>query len=201
MSRFTVRALFLAAGLAAATTAFAQDLASPPPSAAPLSLEECIARALQKNFDLKIQGYSTDLARESLTIAKADFDPNLTASVNRSFSQSASSTNTLDGTTKEGPLSDTTRGTLGVSDRLPQTGGTVGLNTNLNRSASNSSNNLLNPTFGDAVSVTLSQPLLKNAGPTVAKANLNTAKLGVSIASLNYKSRVLSLVRDTENAY
>src|ERR1051325_696474 len=105
MSRFTARALLLAASLTAIVhTQDAAPSPSPTPvpeatqpvnSAPPLTLEECIARVLRKNFDLQIQGYSTDLARESLTIAKADFDPNLTASVTRNFSQAASQTSRL----------------------------------------------------------------------------------------------------------
>ena len=47
----------------------------------PLSLEECIARAMKKNFDLQIQAYSTDIAKENLIIAKTDFDPTINASV------------------------------------------------------------------------------------------------------------------------
>jgi hypothetical protein len=45
------------------------------------------------------------------------------------------------------------------------------------------------------------QPLLKNAGLTVNRANINRAELGVTRANLDYQSRLLQVVRDTENAY
>jgi outer membrane protein len=201
MPRFTARALVLLLSLAAPAVIRAQDLPAAPPATTPLTLEECIARVLRKNFDLQIQGYSTDIARESLVIAKADFDPTLTASVNRNLSQAATATSALDGTVREGQRNDNTSASIGVSQRIPQTGATLGLSSGITRGATNSTNALLNPNYGNTISATLSQPLLKNFGPKVNKANIERSKLGLGIANLNYKSRVLTIVRDTENAY
>ncbi|HRE83911.1 MAG TPA: hypothetical protein PLN52_22900, partial [Opitutaceae bacterium] len=38
---------------------------------AELSLEECVARALSRNFDLEIQRITTDQAKENVIIAEA----------------------------------------------------------------------------------------------------------------------------------
>ncbi|MSU23964.1 MAG: TolC family protein [Opitutus sp.] len=168
---------------------------------APLTLEECIARAMKKNFDLQIQGYSTDIAKENLNIAKSDFEPTLTASANRGLNQAASTTSTLDGTALVGPRADSTSATVGISQRLPQTGATLGLSTNLSRSATNSRFSTLNPAYASGVTATVSQPLLKGAGRAVVTANIESNKIGVSIAVLNYRSRVLTVIRDTETAY
>ena len=203
MSRHFARVLLTLSLAAPALRAQTNAAAAPAPSeaSAPLTLEDCIARAMKKNFDLQIQAYSTDIARENLVIAKTDFDPTLNASVGRALSQSASTTSTLDGTTAVGPRSDGTTASVGVSEKLAQTGGIVGLSGNVNRAATNSSYSTLNPAFGSSVTATVSQPLLKGAGSTVARANVETNKLGVSIAILNYRSRVLTVIRDTETAY
>lgn len=203
MPRTSARALALL--LTLATPAFmraqAQDPAlAAPPSSAPLTLEECIARALQKNFDLQIQGFSTDIAKESLNIANAEFDPSFTASARRNLNQSAATTSRLDGTATSGPRSDNTTFSVGASEKIA-TGGTVSVTGNTTRAASNSANSTLNPAFGSSAGVNLTQPLLKNAGPTVARANIERNKLGVGIALLTYKSRVLAVIRDTEAAY
>ncbi|MEO7415276.1 MAG: TolC family protein [Opitutaceae bacterium] len=201
MPRFNVRAAsVLFTCLALSATARAQSLSLAPPNAPPLTLEECIARAMRKNFDLQIQGYQTDQARESLVIAQAAFDPVLTASHNRSLNQAATATSTLDGTVRAGPRNDNTNTRVGVTELLP-IGTVVGLSTGLTRGATNSSNALLNPTFGNTITATVSQPLLKNFGTAVNRAGLERAKLGVGVASLNYKTRVLTVIRDTENAY
>ena len=183
---------------AAQTDAARADAAAP---AAAFPLEECISRALKKNFDLQIQSYSTDISRESLNIAKAGFDPVINASANRSVNQAASTTSALDGTSRTGPRNDGTNASLGVSQFLPQTGGTVNLSANTSRSATNSTNALFNPQFGTGVTATVSQPLLKNAGSIVAHAAYDRSMIGLSIASLNYRSRVLTVIHDTEAAY
>ncbi len=178
-----------------------QNTPPPAPAAPPLSLESCIALAMKKNFDLQIQGYSVEQARQSLVIAQSNFDPTLTASAQRNVSQSASSTSRLDGTQLDGPRNDNTSFQVGANERLPQTNGTFGLSANATRGASNSTNALLNPAFGNGVAATLTQPLLKNAGRMIAKSQVERNKLGVTIASLSYKSRVLTVIRDTEDAY
>lgn len=203
MPRFIARAasLIFIIGLGLAAGARAQTLPLSPPNTPPLTLEECIARAMRKNFDLQIQGYSTDIARESLNIAKADFDPTLTASVTRGVTQAAGVASSLEGTTSTGQRNDNGSARVGVSERLSQTGGTVGLSANVSRSGTNSSFSTVNPAYRDGVVATVSQPLLKNFGPAATRANITRNQLGVGIASLNYKSRVLTVVRDTENAY
>ncbi len=196
MSRHLVRASLLLLSLAALPATRAQEA-----TAAPLSLEECIARAMKKNFDLQISSYSTEVAKEALNVSKAAFEPTLNASVNRSLSQAATTTSSLDGTSRVGARNDNTSGSVGVSQLLPQTNGTLGLSTGVTRAGNNSSFSTLNPAYGNTVAATLSQPLLKNAGGTVAKANIERNKLGLSIAQLNYQSNVLTVIANTETAY
>jgi outer membrane protein TolC len=199
MSRTLVRASLLIFSLAASPLIRAQDTGVPA-GAPPLSLEESISRAMKKNFDLQIQSYSTEIAKENVVISQAAFEPVLNASANRNLSQAASTINTLDGTTGVGQRNDNTNASVGVTELLP-TNGTVGLSTGVTRAGTNSRNVTLNPSFGNSVTATLSQPLLKNAGSTVAKSTLERNKLGFSIAQLNYTSSVLTVVLNTEVAY
>lgn len=167
----------------------------------PFTLEDAIALAMQHNFDLQLQAFTIESARESIEIAKATFDPNLTANVRRNLSQQASTTSRLDGTSAEGPRNDNTVLSIGANERLPQTNGTVGVSTNITRGATNSTNALLNPRYGNGISANISQPLLQNAGRTAATANLERAKLGLNIATIGFKSRILAVIQQTENAY
>lgn len=200
MSRPFVRALLLALGFAAIAGVRAEETAAPVPGSPPLTLEECIARALQRNFTLKIQDFSTDIARESLNAAKAAFEPTFTATATRAVSQQSTSTSTLDGAPTIGPRSDTTDTRLGVSQPIT-TGATLGLSTSLDRRATNSTFSTLNPAYNSDVALTVSQPLLKGAGTAVNRAAIERTQLGVSIATLDFESQVLQVVRDTEAAY
>lgn len=198
MPRTLARATaLLLLGLAAASAAplFAQTLAPAKPEK-PLTLEECIGLAMKKNFDLQIQDTATEIARENLNIAKGDFLPTFTATSDRNLSRGTRSIPQNDGTIRLVPSdSNSTAFGAGVSERLPQTNGTLSLTGNISRAS------LQREPFSSGVKLALSQPLLKNAGPTVARANLERNKIGLGIAYLNYRGRVLTVIRDTENAY
>jgi outer membrane protein len=171
----------------------------------PFTLEDAIGLALRKNFDLQLQSFNVETAKDTIAIQEAAFDPTITASARRTLNQQASTTSRLDDVTqtiREPPRNDTTTMSVGVAlPRIPQTNGSLSLTTNLSRAASNSPNALLNPNFGHGVSANLNQPLLAGAGRHNATAALRRAKLGLNIASINYKSSVLAVIADTENAY
>ncbi|PTY00319.1 TolC family protein [Opitutus sp. ER46] len=177
-------------------TLMQQTTPPPSPGGAPLTLEECIALAMKKNFDLQIQGYTVEQARETLNVARADFTPTITGSSTRTLNRSSYAVQQQDGTTLVLPRdSNSTRFTAGVSEKIPQTNGTLSLTSNLSRSSTRV------PSYSSGVTANLSQPLLGGAGKTVATASLERAKLGVGIAYVNYRSRVLTVIRNTENAY
>ncbi len=205
MRRLPASALVFFCTLSAA--AFAQPMA---PGSAQIvispdrefTLEEAVALALQKNFNLRIQAVTRDNAKANIEIQEAGFDPTLTASVNRSVNQSASTTSRLDGTSAQGPRNDNTVMRAGVNlPRISATNATVGISTNLARGATNSVNSLFNPAYNNSISATLNQPLFRDFGRKAALAALDGARLGFAIANITYKGTVLNTVSTTENLY
>ncbi len=210
MSRSSVRAL-LALSLSCAT-AFGQTPAAAPtqPGSAPavqgtaekaFTLEDAVAAALQKNFDLQIQGYNVENAKDQVVIQEAAFDPTINATATRSLNQAAANISRLEGEQREPTRRNDVNATIGVTERIAATNGNITLSTNLSRGDTNQSQVLLNPAFNNGVTARLTQPLLANAGRRAATAALERAKLQLNIASINYKSRVLAVISDTENAY
>ncbi len=192
-------ALSLTTGLAHAQAPAPAPAAGQP---APFTLQEAISLALKKNFDLQVQSFAVENAKDVIAIQEAAFDPTLNASARRSLSQSASTTSSLDGTAATGPRNDNTTLSVGATlPRIPATNGSLSVATNLQRSATNSRNALVNPSFGNGISANLNQPLLKDAGRHMATWQLERAKLGLNIANINYKRAVLTVISDTENAY
>ncbi|MCF7689067.1 MAG: TolC family protein [Cephaloticoccus sp.] len=171
--------------------------AEPAPSgpAQQLTLRECIARALDKNFSLKIQGLDSANALEALTVSQSDFDPSFTLSTTKSVNQADQASTTLVGT-----KSDSLDTRIGVTQKV-SSGATVNLSSSLARNSTNNTFATLNPAYNADVSLSISQPLLKNAGSAVNRAAIDKAEIGVTIANLKYKGQVLQLVRDTESAY
>src|SRR5690606_14571547 len=108
MFRLTARVVLVCFSLFSTARITAQEPAAPPAfaTAPTLTLEECIARAMEKNFELRVESFSTEIARESLNVANAAFEPTFTASLQRFHSETAPAAG--------GRRSDTTDARLGV---------------------------------------------------------------------------------------
>lgn len=169
----------------AALLALPLRAAEAPAAAAPLTLEECVRRAVAQNFDVQAGQFTRDNATHTLTISRSAFDPTLSASAQASGARSAGGTHT-----------DSLDGRVGVSQRLA-TGGTVGVSTRLDRGGSS----LYDPVYSSDLTVSLSQPLLKGAGTATNLAGIERAKIGVARAGLDYRATLMDVVQDTEVAY
>ncbi|HTO02546.1 MAG TPA: TolC family protein [Opitutus sp.] len=194
MSRLIVRVVLASFSLLSTARITAQEPVAPPAfaTAPTLTLEECIARAMEKNFQLRVESFSTDIARESLNVANAAFEPTFTASLQRFHSETAPAAG--------GRRSDTTDARVGVDQFLP-TGALVSVSASVDRSAGNFSAYAFNPAYNSDVALIVTQPLLRGAGTAYNRSFIERSRLGVDIARLNFKSSVLQVVRDTEAAY
>ncbi|PTY05562.1 TolC family protein [Opitutaceae bacterium EW11] len=194
---------------AAPSTPSAQPapLATAPTPEAPnegpvITLEECVARALDKNFDLRIQHLSTDTAKDTLTIAKAAYDPTLSLTTSRYYTKDTRGSTVVNDIPITGIASsndgDTTK--IGISQPIT-TGATITASGTIDRSKSSPSRSYPNPAYDSDVSLSVRQPLLKGAGTTVNRAAIERARLGVSIANLDFRSSVLNVINNVETAY
>jgi outer membrane protein TolC len=212
MPRLFARALPLALSLAAGAAARAQTAMPPAPQAIvtdatpaqstlPLTLEECVAQALAKNFAVQISTTAIDNAKQGVIIAQSSYDPTLGVTWQKQVVQQPtilSLTNTVGGGAKPTTDDQSTEATL---TQNVITGGTVTANYELARNASNSLQSLFNPNYDGLVSLNVTQPLLQGAGTAYARALIQIQKLGVSIANENFKSTVLTTILNVETAY
>ncbi|HVW20269.1 MAG TPA: TolC family protein [Opitutaceae bacterium] len=212
MLRFLLRAALFAGAWAA--LARAQDAApapgAPPPaltdatpsqSSQPLTIDECVAQALAKNFSVRVQGYSVDSAKAGVIIAKSYYDPVFGVQWQKQVSQSPQVVTTL-ATVGGGqkPKTDNQSTSASLTQQII-TGGTVTANYSLARNSNNNLQTLLNPAYDGADSIVVSQPLLAGAGSAYARAQIDLAKLGLTVANLNFRSSVLTAIFNVETAY
>ncbi len=195
ISRFRLAVSLAIVAVTTVGSVTAQPAESAPPA---LTLEEAIARALANNFDLQVQTFARESAVESLNIAEAGFEPDLTYTTSRSQSQSASAASRLDGTDQ--PRNSSYQNRVSVTKRFI-TGTTVTANTNLNRSSNNSLNTILNPSYNSDFSLQVRQPLLAGAGIAYNRAGIDRAEIGLERSHLDFQNTVLSLIRNVEAAY
>lgn len=160
---------------------------------APLTLEECVARALNKNFDLQLQQFSTQNARDAVIAADATYDPTLFSTVAAAGTKNAAVSPVT--TSQEQSAS------LGVTQRLVS-GATVTAKTTLDRTHEGASSTpLFNPVYNSDLSLSITQPLLQGFGVTINRAAIERARLGVKRANYDFKAVVLSVIRNVESSY
>lgn len=165
-------------------------LAQTPAPAPELTLEECIQRALSRNFDIEAQRYSPQVAKDSIEVAKSGYLPVFSLTSNKAKSHS----------TTYGYDTHSSDTTLSVSQEF-YSGTTVTVSNELARSKIDYPTSSLNPAYNADVTVSVRQQLLKGLGTEVNRAATKRAEFGYNAAELTYKAKVLDVILSTEEAY
>jgi outer membrane protein TolC len=164
-----------------------------------LTLEQCVAEALARNFTVRIQAFPMDQAKAGVIIAQSTYDPVLGVSWQGGAEKSPDLTAETPTTTVY-PYSNQQTTTLSATQNVI-TGGQVSANYNVIRGSTNPVSTYINPAYEGTISLNVSQPLLQGAGTDYARAAVQIAKYGEKIADLNFKSIVLTMIYNVETAY
>ena len=115
---------------------------------APLTLQECVERALNKNFDLKIQRFTTQSAHDDVIATDAGYDPTLILGTGAAGSKNANFS--------PAQTTDQTSSQLSVSQKIV-TGASVSASTALNRNQNNFfiAPPLYNPVYNSDVTLSI----------------------------------------------
>ena len=182
-----------------ATTAFAGP---PRGNVLNVSLDDAIQMALKKNFTIESAGLEPQIARERVTQAKGKFDPTF----DFSYTRGENTTRDQFGRDATGKgrhfeinsISQSATWSTGVSGVTAWgLGYDVGATT---RSLSGTSNSF-DQDFNSQVSLTLRQPLLRDAGTDVNLADIRVARNNVSASEWKVKQTVMDVITDVIRAY
>ncbi len=173
-----------------------------------LSLADAALRALQNNLDISISRQTKESRLADITVEQAKFDPTL--SLNSQYNRTVNPLNRPvfggTGNTLTGiQVFDqrTTSVTVDATQNLP-TGGNVDLNysparTNVNPEVA--SGFLYNPAYTGGLALTLTQPLLRNAGFEVTKTFIKIAQNNADVEQHVFRDRVLTVIATVEQSY
>jgi outer membrane protein TolC len=173
-----------------------------------ISLANAALQALQHNLDINISRQTKESRLADITVERAKFDPTL--SVNGQYNRTVSPLNrpVFGGTT--GALNQITAFdqrtdsvTLDATTNL-LTGGNVDLNyspsrTNVNQNVATGF--LFNPSYTGGLVLTLTQPLLRNAGIDVTKTFIRIAQNNATVEEHVFRDRVLTVLATVEQTY
>lgn len=184
-------ALIIAWSLLLAAPAGAQKAAKS------LSLQDCIAIAMRNNLGIQAAVLSPELAQTSLAWAREKFLPRLSFGLSR---QSTSSASYSWIEAAEKMTSQYNDFSTSISQAIPS-GGAVSLSLNTYKSESNRSFQTINPRYGSTLTLSLSQPLLRNFGAKMSRRDIIVAQNNKDISEGQLTSILLDTVFSVEQAY
>jgi outer membrane protein TolC len=184
------------------------DKAPPTERRETISLADAAIRALQHNLDINISRQTKESRLADIIVEQAKFDPTL--SVNGQYNRAVnplnqpvfgSTGNTLSGITTLDQRRESV--TLDAMTNL-LTGGNVNLNyspsrTNVNQNLA--TGYLFNPYYSGGLALTLTQPLLRNAGIDVTKTFIRVAQNNATVEEHVFRDRVLTVLATVEQTY
>ena len=197
--------LFLSPGLS-----WGSDESKAPPAEQreTISLADAAVRALQHNLDISISRQTKDSRLADITVEQAKFDPTL--SVNGQYNRTVNPLNrpvfgaTANDLTRITTFDQRTESvTLDATTNL-LTGGNVDLNyspsrTNVNQNVATGF--LFNPSYTGGLALTLTQPLLRNAGFDITKTFIRVAQNNATVEEHVFRDRVLTVLATVEQTY
>jgi outer membrane protein TolC len=174
-----------------------------PSETLPLSLMESIALALERNFDIMIEGFNPKIRASEVINEQAEFDPTTVAGFSyiggKEQVPGAPNRWPPDGTAKV----QTATPLAGVEQRL-QLGTRLGLQVSqqhINSNETGSSSRVINPSDEVRASLTLVQPVLRNFGFDVNRTRIRIAETNQEISESSLRDRVIRVVTLVQELY
>lgn len=177
------------------------DQAAPPPAAesaaVPLSLEEVLKSALEKNLDIAVRRYDPKISETRIETQRAVFEPSL------SLSATADENNSPQSSALGGANVLTEKNKTFAASYLDplQIGSTFQFDVFTNRRTSNSFFATLSPSYFTQALATYTQPFLRNFGKGVNQTQILIAQNSERISHSQFRQTVMDTLAAAEKAY
>ena len=162
-----------------------------------LGEDESLLFTLQNNFEIRIQRLLPLLGRESVELARAEFDPTLFGEL-QSTKSVTQSTNAF-ASPEIGELR-TDELSLGIRQKL-KTGTTYQLSLEAFRTDTNSIYASLDPLYEPSLKLSLTQPLLKGMGSKINRTSIVVANNNRAMSDHEFAFKVMEVLTRTREAY
>ena len=163
-----------------------------------LTLDDAIARALERNLDLAVQRLNPQVFDFSLAQQLSFYRPTVNSSLSNNSRTNPSSTQ-LDG--GEAVVSDTATVNGGISQAVQWGGGNYQVNFNNNRSASTNFFSSFNPSYRSSMQASYTQPLLRGFKIDNTRQQIRVTRINRDIADIDLRQTITNTVSSVRNAY
>jgi len=163
-----------------------------------LTLDEAVKRALENNNDIAVARFNPELSEQNLFSARGYYDPYVFANLSRN-STDTKGTNAFSGGNAVNTKRDVWN--FGATVPIAPTGGSVQLAFNNNKQDTNSVFSSYNPTFNSSLSLSLTQPLLRNLKIDSGRNQLRIAKKNREISDVQFHAAIITAVATVKGYY
>lgn len=163
----------------------------------PMTLEECLIRAMEKNLGLQVQVLQPERVGLSVSLAAEKFLPSLSFQYN-SQNLKSPSFSWIDAA--GAVLTKYSEYTAELVQLIP-TGGQMRASLGGDRYDTNRNFLTINPRYGGQLSFSFAQPLLKDFGFKISRKEIIAAQNNKDIAENSYRTAVLDTLYTVEEAY
>ncbi len=163
----------------------------------PLSLEDCILRAMKNNLTVSIEVLNPELADISVSQAQEKFMPSFSFGFDKRSNNEASYS-WIDAAER---VSSRRNDYSAQINQLIPTGGSFNVSLSSYRTDSNRNFQTINPRFGSTLTLNFNQPFLKNFGFAINRREIIVARNNLDISENQFKKVLLETIYTVEEAY
>ncbi len=200
-----IRTVLLTAMIGATGAATLAAQSAPPAGATPpppgptirLTLDDAVKMALDHNVDLAAARLDPRISDMQVAEARAAFTPTLSTSLVRNNQIEPPSSFLVPIPTRD----DAVTSDFGINQKLPWFGTSYNLSWNAVHTDSNSILNSYNPILQSGLSLTVSQPLLRDLQIDGARRQLATSRIDRDVADTRLHETAVRTVADVKGAY
>ena len=163
-----------------------------------LTLEDAIARALERNLDIAVERLNPQVVDLTLAQALAAYRPTFNTALSTNQSTNPSSTQ-LDG--GEAVVSDRTVINSGLTQAIAWGGGSYTIDFNNNRQASTNAFSSFNPSYRSTFQASYTQPFLRGFKIDSTRQQIQVTRINRDIADIDLRQTLTNTVSSVQNAY
>jgi outer membrane protein TolC len=167
----------------------------------PLTLDDAVKLALERNLDIAVQRVNPDISDLAVATAQATYLPNLTSTILAQGQTQASTNSIAGGTAAQAVTNDAANWNGGLAQNLRKGGGSYSVALNNTRATSTSTVSLYNPSYTPLWTATYIQPLLRGFRTDATRQQLQVAKINRDISDVQLTATITNTLSNVRNAY
>ena len=162
-----------------------------------LTLRDAVEQTLKNNVAIAVEEFNSKIRKQDIIDRKSEFDPsvNIELSTQEQKRQASGAFSSPDESRNRDHVWD-----MSLNQKVV-TGGDYEISFQNSRNKTNSSFAGLNPQYSSELTLSATQPLLKNFGIDNNKRNIYIAKNDLEISDYEFESKVIDTLTDVENVY